>query len=92
LGEAYGWRPVLIGVGTFGASVGILAFLAAGPTPRRERRQESSSFISTSWALLAMPAFRSLFVAAISIGFAAAPFYAFAATFLIRTHALSATQ
>ncbi|WP_457825330.1 hypothetical protein, partial [Staphylococcus aureus] len=61
-------------------------------TPRRERRQESSSFISTSWALLAMPAFRSLFVAAISIGFAAAPFYAFAATFLIRTHALSATQ
>jgi MFS family permease len=49
-------------------------------------------FWQSTRELLAVPAFRALMVAAISIGFAAAPFYAFAATFLIRTHAFSATE
>lgn len=92
LGEAYGWRAVLVGAGALGASIGVLAFLAAGSMPRRETTEQTPSFLGASRALLAVPAFRSLFIAAISIGFAAAPFYAFAATFLIRTHALSATQ
>lgn len=92
LSEAFGWRAVLMGAGIFGAVVGILAFMAAGPTPPKASRDATSSFWHSSRTLLAVPAFRSLFLAAISLGFAAAPFYAFAATFLIRSHGLSTTQ
>lgn len=92
MSDALGWRTALLGAGALGAAVGVLAFLAAGATPPSRRPSGTDSFWQSSRALLSRPAFRALLVAAISIGFAAAPFYAFAATFLIRTHALSATE
>lgn len=92
MSDALGWRTALFAAGGCGAAVGILAFVAAGPTPPAMRSSGSVSFWRSTRELLSVPAFRALFVAAISIGFAAAPFYAFAATFLIRTHALSATE
>ena len=92
MGDAFGWRAALLAAGAFGAAVGVLAFLAAGATPPSHRPSGTDSFWQSSKALLSGPAFRALLVAAISIGFAAAPFYAFAATFLIRTHAMSATE
>jgi predicted MFS family arabinose efflux permease len=90
--DAFGWRTALFAAGGCGAAVGILAFLAAGPSPPLMRSSGNVSFWQSTGELLSVPAFRALFVAAISIGFAAAPFYAFAAAFLIRTHALSATE
>ncbi|WP_420139099.1 MFS transporter [Sphingomonas sp.] len=92
LGEAYGWRFVLLGAGAIGAIIGIIAFVAAGSERRPVRAKDTSAFGMSSRALLALPAFRAILIAAVSIGFASAPFYAFAATFLIRTHALTATQ
>lgn len=90
--DAFGWRTALFAAGGFGAAVGILAFVAAGPTPPLMRPSGTVSFWQSTRALLSVPAFRALLVAAICIGFAAAPFYAFAATFLIRTHAFTATE
>src|SRR3546814_12863419 len=46
----------------------------------------------TSMRLLSAPGFRWLFIGAIASGFAAAPFYAFAAPFLIRTHGFTASE
>lgn len=92
MADAFGWRVALVGAGLCGAAIGVLAFWAAGPTPPLARPDAGTSFWQSSRALLATPAFRALFTAAISIGFAATPFYAFAATFLIRTHALTATE
>ncbi|SOB87378.1 Predicted arabinose efflux permease, MFS family [Sphingomonas guangdongensis] len=92
LGDRFGWRMAMVVAGVFGAVVSVLAFAAAGRTPAERRPSSASSFIDASRALLRQPAFRALIVAAISIGFAAAPFYAFAATFLIRSHELSAAQ
>jgi len=43
-------------------------------------------FFDSSLRLLSSPAFRWLFIGSVIIGFAAAPFYAFAAPFLIRTY------
>jgi predicted MFS family arabinose efflux permease len=90
--DAFGWRTALFAAGGCGAAVGILAFLAVGPSPPLMPSSGNVSFWQSTGELLSVPAFRALFVAAISIGFAAAPFYAFAAAFLIRTHALSATE
>lgn len=92
LSEAHGWRAVLLGAGALGAVVGLLAYVAAGPAPRAARTVAGAPGAGSSRALLALPAFRAILVAAMCIGFASAPFYAFAATFLIRAHGLSATQ
>ncbi|PCD04306.1 MFS transporter [Sphingomonas spermidinifaciens] len=92
IGEQYGWRAALVAAGLFGAVVGILAAIAAGPTPPIRRAASDASFWQESRALLAIPAFRALLVVAVCIGFAATPFYAFAATFLIRAHGFSTTQ
>jgi predicted MFS family arabinose efflux permease len=92
ISDAYGWRTALFAAGGFGAGVGFLAFFAAGPAPPVVPSSGTAPFWQSTRELLAVPAFRALMVAAISIGFAAAPFYAFAATFLIRTHAFSATE
>jgi predicted MFS family arabinose efflux permease len=90
--DAFGWRTTVIGAGALGIVVALLAGLAAGPTPPVARSRAADSFFASSKALLTHPAFRWLFVGAVSIGFAAAPFYAFTATFLIRTHAFSASE
>jgi predicted MFS family arabinose efflux permease len=92
ISDAFGWRTALLAAGGLGAVVGILAFFAAGPTSPVVRSIGTVPFWQSTRELLAVPAFRALMMAAISIGFAAAPFYAFAATFLIRSHAFSATE
>lgn len=49
-------------------------------------------FLQTSMRLLSSPGFRWLFVATVVLGFAGAPFYAFAAPFLNPEHGLSTAQ
>jgi predicted MFS family arabinose efflux permease len=93
IGDTLGWRTAMIGAGAIGGLIAALTFLVAGPTPPRERTAgNSESFLRSSRRLLASPAFRWLFIAAIFLGFAAAPFYAFSAPFLIRTHGFSASE
>jgi predicted MFS family arabinose efflux permease len=91
IADAHGWRTALLGAGIAG---GVLAILVAGlgPTPPLRRQEESGAFLKTGRALLASRAFRWLLLAAVCVGFASAPFYAFAASFLIRVHGFSAAQ
>lgn len=91
IADAHGWRTALLGAGIAG---GVLAILVAGlgPTPPLRQRGESVPFLKTGRALLASRAFRWLLLAAVCVGFASAPFYAFAASFLIRVHGFSAAQ
>jgi predicted MFS family arabinose efflux permease len=90
--DAFGWRATLVAAGALGGVIAVLAFLAAGPTPPVTRRPDGPSFLASSRALLAAPAFRWLLAGGVSLGFASAPFYAFAAAFLIRTHAFSTSE
>jgi predicted MFS family arabinose efflux permease len=93
IGDTLGWRTAMIGAGAVGGLVALLAFLVPGPTPALDRTAASSEpFLRSSRRLLTSPAFRWLFIAAIFLGFAAAPFYAFSAPFLIRTHGFSASE
>lgn len=93
VGDTLGWRTAMIGAGAIGGLIALLTFLVAGPTPTLERTAANSqSFLRSSRRLLASPAFRWLFIAAIFLGFAAAPFYAFSAPFLIRTYGFSASE
>ncbi|WP_258046464.1 MFS transporter [Sphingomonas folli] len=92
LSEAYGWRLVLLGAGALGAIAGPLVYAAAGVASAAGTADGARGFAAATRGLLAIPAFRAVLLAAIAIGFASAPFYAFAATFLIRAHALTATQ
>ncbi|WP_084579341.1 MFS transporter [Sphingomonas azotifigens] len=89
--DAHGWRTALLGAGIAGA---VLAILVAGmgPTPPLRQQGESVPFLKTGRVLLASRAFRWLLLAAVGVGFASAPFYAFAASFLIRVHGFSAAQ
>lgn len=89
--DAHGWRTALLGAGVAGA---VLAILVAGlgPTPPLRPQGESVPFLETGRVLLASRAFRWLLLAAVGVGFASAPFYAFAASFLIRVHGFSAAQ
>lgn len=91
--DAFGWQAALIGAGTLGCVVALIALLVAGPTPALGTSADHAPlYLRSSLRLLASPAFRWLFLAAVTTGFAAAPFYAFAAPFLIRTHGFTATQ
>ncbi|MCJ8142194.1 MFS transporter [Ancylobacter sp. A5.8] len=91
--DALGWRVALIGAGAIGGAIGLLAFLVIGPMlPLRQSTANGDTFLRSSARLLATPAFRWLFVAAIAVGFASAPFYAFAAPFLMRVHGFTASQ
>lgn len=93
LADVLGWRIVLIGAGAIGILIGLLTLLVAGPTPRlQDATTRNEPFLKTSLDLLASPAFRWLFLGAIFLGFAGAPFYAFSVPFLIRTHGLTATE
>lgn len=93
LSDMLGWRTVLIGAGAIGGTVGLLAAVFIGPTPPRKRTAAGGEpFLRASVRLLAMPAFRWLFLGAVASSFAAAPFYAFAVPFLIRTHGFSASE
>ncbi|MAM37698.1 MAG: MFS transporter [Rhodobacteraceae bacterium] len=93
IGDALGWRTALVGAGAIGGLIALLTYLVLGPTPPLERTAANSEpFFASSRRLLGSPAFRWLFVGAVLLGFAAAPFYAFSAPFLIRTHGLSASE
>lgn len=93
IGDTLGWRTAMVGAGAVGGLIALLTFFVAAPTPTRERTAaDRESFLRSSRRLLASPAFRWLFIAAIFLGFAAAPFYAFSAPFLIRTYGFSTSE
>lgn len=93
MSDTLGWRTALIGAGALGGVIGLLAFMIVGPTsPRQIITARSEPFLRASVRLLASPGFRWLFIGAMISGFAAAPFYAFAAPFLMRTHGFSASE
>lgn len=89
--DAWGWRTALVGAGALGGAVALLAFLAIGPIHARGT-QFDPPYLRESLRLLRQPAFRWLFACAVTTGLATAPFFAFGAPFLIRTHGLSATE
>lgn len=93
IADQLGWRAVLIGAGAIGGAIALLVLLVIGPTPPlRPSTSGGESFLRSSARLLAGPAFRWLFVGAIAVGFASAPFYAFAGPFLIRIHGFTAGE
>ncbi|WP_375284136.1 MFS transporter [Sphingobium yanoikuyae] len=93
MSDTLGWRTALIGAGALGGMIGLLAFVIVGPTPPRTTATTSGEpFLHASLRLLSSPGFRWLFIGAMISGFAAAPFYAFAAPFLMRTHGYSASE
>ena len=93
INDALNWRIVLIGAGALGGLIALFTLWAAGPTPPLKRAVAGrDAFLRSSRELLSQPAFRWLFIGAITAGFAAAPFYAFVAPFLIRTHGYSASE
>jgi predicted MFS family arabinose efflux permease len=93
IGDTLGWRTALVGAGAMGGLIGLLAFVVVGPTPALKRTAANSEpFLKASLRLLSSSAFRWLFIGSIALGFAAAPFYAFAVPFLIRTHDFSASE
>lgn len=92
IGDTLGWRTALVGAGVMGVLIGLLA-LVVGPTPPLQRSPANSEpFLKASLRLLSSPPFRWLFIGSVALGFAAAPFYAFAVPFLIRTHGYSASE
>jgi predicted MFS family arabinose efflux permease len=93
IADQLGWRAVLIWAGAIGGAIALLVLLVIGPTPPlRPSTSGGESFLRSSARLLAGPAFRWLFVGAIAVGFASAPFYAFAGPFLIRIHGFTAGE
>jgi predicted MFS family arabinose efflux permease len=88
-----GWRVALFVAGGIGLLLVILVLLFAGRTVKSSERSNSAGNIwSAGRELLSKPAFLWMFIGANFLGFAAAPFYSFTAPFLIRTHALTASQ
>lgn len=93
INDAHGWRAALIGAGVLGGVVALMVLIFSGPTPARKPiAADTEPFFRTSLKLLSAPGFRWLVIAAVAVGFASAPFYAFTAPFLIRTHGFTATQ
>ncbi len=93
LGDTLGWQTVLLGAGAIGGLIAVLVLAVAGPTPiLKTVAVNREPFLRSSMRLLSSRSFRWLFVGAVAAGFAGAPFYAFAAPFLMRTHGFSASQ
>lgn len=93
MADSVGWRTALIGAGALGAIAFVLAVLVIRPTPALPRTEaDRTPFAREALRLLSAPGFRWLFIAALAIGFASAPFYAFSAPFLIRTHGFTAAE
>lgn len=91
--DTHGWRATVLGAGAFGGAVALLMLFVTGPTPPLDIPASTRApYLRSSLRLLSSAGFRWLFVGAVVGGFASAPFYAFAAPFLIRTHGYSASQ
>jgi predicted MFS family arabinose efflux permease len=91
--DAIGWRSMLLVAGLTGMLVAALVYLAVGPTPPRMHVIGTTEpFIPASIKLLASPRFRWLFIGAAASSLAAAPFYAFATTFLIRSFGFTVSE
>lgn len=93
IGDTLGWRIAFFGGGAIGGLLALLTMFVAGSTPSLDRTEaERPPFWQSSLQLLSSPAFRWLFIGAIAVGFAATPFYAFAAPFLIRNYGFTASE
>jgi predicted MFS family arabinose efflux permease len=93
MADGVGWRTALVGAGALGGLALLLALLVIRPTPALPRTPaDHTPFVREAFRLMSAPGFRWLFIAAITIGFASAPFYAFSAPFLIRTHGFTAGE
>lgn len=93
ISDTLGWRTALIGAGATGGLIALMTISLIGPTPRLQTSIiKSEPFLQASLRLLSSPGFRWLFIGALASSFAAAPFYAFGAPFLMRTHGLSASE
>jgi predicted MFS family arabinose efflux permease len=93
MADSVGWRTALVGAGALGGLAFLMALLAIRPTPPRPRTEaDRTPFVREALRLMAAPGFRWLFVAAVTIGFASAPFYVFSSPFLIRTHGFTASE
>lgn len=93
MADSVGWRTALIGAGALGGLAFVLAMFVIRPTPALPRAEaDRTPFIGDALRLMSAPGFRWLFIAALAIGFASAPFYAFSAPFLIRTHGFTAGE
>jgi predicted MFS family arabinose efflux permease len=91
--DTLGWRSALVGAGLVGGLVAVLTLVVVGPTPPRVATGGAAEpFLKASLRLAMSPRFRWLMVAAVIGGFASAPFYAFSAPFLMRTHGLTASE
>jgi predicted MFS family arabinose efflux permease len=92
ISDTLGWRVALIGAGSIGVLIALLALMVCGPTPPLKNAATSSEpSVRSRMQLLSSQAFRWLFIGAVAGSFAAAPFYAFAVTFLIRFHGYTAS-
>ena len=92
IADTLGWRVALIGAGAISGVIGLVALAVIGPTPPRTGEEAAEPFVQTSLRLLSLPAFRWLVIGGVALGFATAPFYAFSAPFLIRTHGFTASE
>lgn len=93
IADTLGWRTALIGAGAIGGLIALVAVVVIGPTPPpRADAGVGEPFVRTSLRLLTSPAFRWLIIGGVALGFASAPFYAFGAPFLIRTHGFTAGE
>jgi predicted MFS family arabinose efflux permease len=93
IGDTLGWRVALLGAGAIGGVLTLLATFVIEPTPPlKPMAANVEPFLQSSLELLSSPAFRWMFITAIGIGFATAPFYIFCAPFLIRTYGFTASE
>ncbi|MDX2236181.1 MAG: MFS transporter [Hyphomonadaceae bacterium] len=93
IADSLGWRMALFGAGAIGALLVGLTLAAIRPTPPTPTMGVSAEgFFSASMRLLNADGFRWLVIGAVAAGFAAAPFYAFGAPFLMRTYGYSASE
>lgn len=93
IGDTLGWRMAFFGAGAMGGLLAVLATFVGGITgPLMRTASDRQPYLRSCLQLLSSPAFRWLFIGAVTLGFAATPFYVFAAPFLIRTHGFTASQ
>lgn len=93
LSDLLGWRDTLMIAGAFGLAFALAAMFGIRSGGQAKSLAHShGSFWQSALELIYKPAFKWLLAGAILVGLASAPFYAFAAAFLMRTHHISAAE